>query len=35
MVGGASNKFSDTGELIDEATKEHVARAIELMLAHS
>jgi chromate reductase, NAD(P)H dehydrogenase (quinone) len=34
MVGGASSKFSDTGELIDEATKEHVARAVELVLAH-
>jgi chromate reductase len=32
MVGGAFDKFSDTGELTDEPTKEHIATAVKTLL---
>ena len=32
MVGGAFQKFNESGELIDEPTKEHIVSAVEVLL---
>jgi len=33
MVGGAGEKFDDTGDLIDNDTKEYIASALQVLLA--
>ena len=32
MVGGAGNKFAETGDLIDNDTKEYIASALQVLL---